>query len=43
MPAINVRKELYDSIIRIGEDPTIFVNSAVKEKLESEGNGRNKA
>lgn len=43
MPAINVRKELYDAIIRIGEDPTIFVNSAVREKLESEENGRKTA
>lgn len=34
MPNIYVEKESYDKIIRLGHEPSKFVNDAVKEKLE---------
>ena len=34
MPAINIRKRLYDHIVRLGKDPTEFVNNIVEKELQ---------
>lgn len=34
MPALNLRKVLYDELIRLGINPTKFVNDLVEEKLK---------
>lgn len=34
MPSINLKKTLYDELIRRGEDPTRFINRVVAAKLE---------
>ena len=34
MPIIYLAKELYDELIRKGEEPGAFVEQAVKEKLD---------
>jgi hypothetical protein len=36
MPAISLRKALYDECIRQGEEPAEYANQALREKLESE-------
>lgn len=33
MPALNLKKELYDELIRRGIDPTKFMNELVEKKL----------
>lgn len=34
MPALNLRKALYDEIIRKGEDPTKLLNELVEKHLK---------
>lgn len=34
MPAINIRKKFYDQIVRLGKDPTEFVNDLVGKELQ---------
>jgi hypothetical protein len=34
VPAINLRKSIYDELIRKGFDPTVFMNEATKIVLE---------
>lgn len=36
MPSINLRKNLYDELVRIGEDPTEAANEATTKYLEDE-------
>ena len=36
MPTINIKKELYDKIIRHGEDATEYVNNAAKVATEKD-------
>lgn len=36
MSNVYIEKESYNKIIRLGRDPKVFVNDAVKEKLEVE-------
>ena len=33
MPALNLKKAFYDELIRLGKDPTKFVNELVSKKL----------
>jgi len=34
MPALNLKKALYDELIRRGEEPTKFVNELVEKRLK---------
>ena len=34
MPVIYIPKELYDKLVRLGEEPQAFVPQAAEEKLE---------
>ena len=34
MPALNLKKELYDELIRRGIDPTTFVNEIVEKHIK---------
>ena len=34
MPSINLERELYDELIRLGVDPAKFANEATREKME---------
>lgn len=34
MPVIYISKELYDELVRLGEDPGHFVTAAAQERLE---------
>lgn len=36
MPSVNIRKTLYDTLVKKGEDVPDFINEAVKEKIERE-------
>lgn len=36
MPALNLKKELYDELIRRGIDPTKFVNEIVEKHIKDE-------
>jgi hypothetical protein len=36
MPTIYLRKDLYDAIIKRGEEPTNFVNRVVEKALKEE-------
>lgn len=36
MPAISLRKALYDECVRQGVEPSEYANQAVKEQLETE-------
>ena len=36
MPTLYIKDEYYKKMIRLGKEPKIFVNEAVKEKLELE-------
>lgn len=38
MPSLNLRKPLYDALIRNDEDPTEVVNASVAEYLRDEHN-----
>ena len=41
MPAVNLKKVLYDELIRMGKNPTKFVNELVQKKIEKiKGRGR---
>lgn len=35
MPVIYVPKELYDELVRLGEDPSRFVIAVAQERLEA--------
>ncbi len=37
MPAINLRKKLYDELVRRGKDPIEVVNGLVEKYLYEEG------
>ncbi len=34
MPVIYISKELYDELVKLGEDPGRFAAEAIKERLE---------
>jgi len=36
MPTIYIKKELYDEIIKKGEEPNKFINQAVEKELKKE-------
>ena len=34
MPTIYIAKEIYDELVKLGEEPSLWVSEAAKEKLE---------